>query len=192
MRIIASATRITFVGIERDTKLVLAWHLGRRTAISTMQFMGKLRKAVNPRHWFQLTSDGFRPYIEAVDYQFSGRIDFAQLVKVYATAREGEEKYSPGDVVETIPTPILGNPDPARICTSHVETSEPHDENADAEIHALVKRVFKKMGQPSRCAWASFCLVQLRARPSHIETTPAMASGLTDHIWNMRELLEAI
>ncbi|MGI9071996.1 MAG: hypothetical protein ACR2JB_11955 [Bryobacteraceae bacterium] len=98
----------TFVGIERDTKLILAWHLGRRTAISTMQFVGKLRKAVNPMHWFQLTSDGFRPYIEAVDHQFAGRIDFAQLVKVYATAREGEERYSPGDVVETIPTPILG------------------------------------------------------------------------------------
>lgn len=56
----------TFVGIERDTKLVLAWHLGRRTRISTMHFMEKLRKAVNPMHWFQLTTDGFEPYVRAV------------------------------------------------------------------------------------------------------------------------------
>jgi IS1 family transposase len=80
-----SADSYTFIAIKRDTKLVLAWHLGRRIAISTMQFIWKLRKAVNPLHWFQLTSDGFRPYIEAVDHQFAGRIDFAQLVKVYAT-----------------------------------------------------------------------------------------------------------
>ncbi|MGI8962728.1 MAG: IS1 family transposase [Bryobacteraceae bacterium] len=111
----------TFVAIERNTKLVLAWHLGRRTRISTMHFMGKLRKALNPMHWFQLTSDGFRPYVEAVKYQLGRRVDFAQLVKVYATAREGEQRYSPGDVIETIPTPIFGNPDPDRICTSHVE-----------------------------------------------------------------------
>lgn len=61
------------------------------------------------------------PYVEAVEYQFGCRIDFAQLVKVYATAREGEERYSPGDVIETIPTPVSGNPDPYRICSSHVE-----------------------------------------------------------------------
>lgn len=60
----------TYVAIERTTKLVLAWHLGKRTRISTMHVVGKLRKAVNPMHWFQLTSDGFRPYVEAVEHQF--------------------------------------------------------------------------------------------------------------------------
>jgi transposase-like protein/IS1 family transposase len=181
----------TFVAIERDTKLVLAWHLGRRTAISTMQFVGKLRKAVNPMHWFQLTSDGFRPYIEAVDYQFAGRIDFAQLVKVYATAREGEERYSPGDVVETIPTPILGNPDPARICTSHVER-----QNLTMRMHmrrlTRLTSGFSKKWENHRAAlaihfaWYNFVRVHRTLR-----TTPAMASGLTDHIWTLRELLEA-
>lgn len=181
----------TFVAIERDTKLVLAWHLGRRTAISTMQFVGKLRKAVNPMHWFQLTSDGFRPYIEAVDYQFAGRIDFAQLVKVYATAREGEERYSPGDVVETIPTPILGNPDPARICTSHIERQ---NLTMRMQIRRLTRltNAFSKKWENHRAAlalhfaWYNFVRVHRTLR-----TTPAMASGLTDHIWTMRELLEA-
>jgi hypothetical protein len=90
--------------LERHSKLVLAWHLGRRTKISTFQFLYKLRNATTD-HSYQLTSDGFRPYIEAVDAVLPRDIDFAQLVKVYATSREGEQRYSPGDVVDAVPTP---------------------------------------------------------------------------------------
>lgn len=87
----------TFVGIERDTKLVLAWHLGRRNSVHTMHFMRKLREAVNPQHWFQLTTDGFALYPAAVVYHFGNRIDFATLVKIYHSSREGEQRYSPGE-----------------------------------------------------------------------------------------------
>ncbi len=111
----------TFVGMERNTKLVLAWHLGRCNSVSTMLFMRKLRMAVNPQHWFQLTTDGFPPYPAAVSYHFGNRIDFATLVKIYRSPRGGEQRYSPGEVTECIPTPIIGNPDPNRICTSHIE-----------------------------------------------------------------------
>jgi transposase-like protein/IS1 family transposase len=179
----------TFVGIERSTKLVLAWHLGRRTRISTMHFMSKLRKAVNPMHWFQLTTDGFRPYVEAVEYQFGYRIDFAQLVKVYATAREGEQKYSPGDVIETIPTPISGNPDPDRICTSHVER---HNLSMRMQMRRLTRLTngFSKKWENLRAALAlyfafyNFCRVHKTLR-----VTPAMQAGITDHVWNIGELL---
>jgi hypothetical protein len=95
----------TFVALERHSKLVLAWHLGRRTKISTFQFLYKLRNATTD-HDYQLTSDGFRPYIEAVDAVLPRNVDFAQLVKVYATSREGEQRYSPGDVVDAVPTPV--------------------------------------------------------------------------------------
>ena len=111
----------TFVGIERDTKLVLAWHLGRRNGVHTMHFMRKLRLAVNPQHWFQLTTDGFTPYPAAVEYHFGNHIDFATLVKIYRSSREGEQRYSPGEFTECIPTPLIGNPRPDRICTSHIE-----------------------------------------------------------------------
>jgi hypothetical protein len=114
------------------------------------------------------------------------------LVKVYATAREGEERYSPGDVVETIPTPILGNPDPARICTSHIERS-----NLSMRMHmrrfTRLTNAFSKKWQNHRAALALYFVWYNFCRPHRtLRTTPAMASGLADHIWIIRELLEQL
>lgn len=70
---------------------------------------------------FQLTTDGFAAYPQAVSCSLGVRVDYAQLIKVYAANREGEQKDSPPEVVETISKPVIGNPDPRRICTSIVE-----------------------------------------------------------------------
>jgi IS1 family transposase len=83
----------TFVGIERNTKLILAWHLGERGMEDTEAFTEKLDYATSGR--FQLTTDGWKPYENAVSYSLGTRVDFAQLIKVYANNREGEQKYSP-------------------------------------------------------------------------------------------------
>ena len=72
-----------FVGIERTNKLVLAWHLGKRTPQDTTLFAVKLAEATNSR--FQLSTDGFTPYRTAIPLVFGQNLDFAQLVKVYAT-----------------------------------------------------------------------------------------------------------
>jgi IS1 family transposase len=87
----------------------------------TEAFTEKLDRATSGR--FQLTTDGFRPYESAVSYSLGTRVDFAQLIKVYATNREAEQKYSPPEVVETITKIQIGDPDPSRICTSIVERS---------------------------------------------------------------------
>ena len=75
----------TFLAIERDTKLILAWHTGRREPEDTVWFAEKLRAATSGR--FQLTTDGFKPYCTAIPEAFSGNIDFAQLVKIYGKAK---------------------------------------------------------------------------------------------------------
>src|SRR6266404_6273441 len=111
----------TFVGIERNTKLILAWHLGERDMVNTEAFTEKLEYATSGR--FQLTTDGWKPYENAVSYSLGTRVDFAQLVKVYATDPDGEQKYSPPVVVETVTKIQIGDPDPSRICTSIVERS---------------------------------------------------------------------
>src|SRR5438045_3270742 len=114
----------TFVAIERRTKLVIAWHLGRRTVRDTLEFTEKMFRAVDgTTNRFQLTTDGFNAYPDAVTYSLGTRVDFAQLVKIYAQEEQGggERRYSPPEVVDIIPTTIFGNPDPERICTSHVE-----------------------------------------------------------------------
>jgi transposase-like protein/IS1 family transposase len=111
----------TFIALERHSKLIVAWHLGKRTRIHTEDFLSKVRDATADC-WFQVSTDGFQPYINAIDTSLSDRVDYAQLVKVYGKVEEGREaRYSPGEVLDAVPTPILGDPDPDRICTSHVE-----------------------------------------------------------------------
>jgi hypothetical protein len=78
-------------------------------------------RAATAPYRFQISTDGFQPYITAIDNTLSDRVDYGMLIKVYASDREGEARYSPPEVVEAIPKSILGNPDRDRICTSHVE-----------------------------------------------------------------------
>jgi len=108
-----------FVAIERHTKLVLAWHLGRRTSRDTYAFTEKVDAATAGR--FQITTDGFAAYPDAISYSLGTRVDFAQLIKVYASPVDGQQRYSPPEVVDAIPVPRIGRPVPQRISTSHVE-----------------------------------------------------------------------
>ncbi len=87
---------------------------------STDRFIAKLSLATSTTP-YQLSSDGFAAYKKAVKTFLPHRVHFAQLVKVYASSREGEQRYSPAEVVKAVPEPVSGNPDPERICTSHVE-----------------------------------------------------------------------
>ena len=107
----------TFVGFERNTKLVLSWHLGRRTFHDTWAFTKKLAKATGED--FQITTDGFAQYRWTIIRELEHKnIDFAQLIKIYASPDSHEHRYSPPVVVDTITSIIHGNPDPKRICTT--------------------------------------------------------------------------
>jgi transposase-like protein/IS1 family transposase len=179
----------TFVGIERNTKLILAWHLGERGMEDTEAFTEKLHEATSGR--FQLTTDGYKPYENAVSYSLGTRVDFAQLIKVYAANPDDERKYSPPVVVETVTKIQIGDPDPSRICTSIVERN-------NLSIRTSVRRLtrltnaFSKKWENLRAALAlyfayyNFCRIH-----SSIRCTPAMESGLTQHVWTLRDLLAA-
>lgn len=90
-----------FIGMERSTKLILAYHLGKRNGQSTHAFIGKLAYATS-RDRYQLTSDGFAPYVGTVKMLLRDRVDFAQLIKVYGAPRDGEQRYSPAEVVDSV------------------------------------------------------------------------------------------
>lgn len=181
----------TFVGIERNTKLVLAWHLGQRDITDTEAFTEKLDRATSGR--FQLTTDGFAPYIPAVSYSLGVRVDYAMLIKVYGKDRDpqGEQKYSPPEVVDTIVKPMIGNPDPRRICTSIVERQNLTMRMSIRRLTRLTNGFSKKWENLKAMlalyfAYYNFCRIH-----SSIRCTPAMESGLTGHVWSIRELLAA-
>jgi IS1 family transposase len=181
----------TFVGIERNTKLVLCWLVGRRTAIHTEDFISRLRYATADSD-FQLTTDDFQPYGNAVDTGLSDRADYAHFIKVYRSPREGEARYSPAEVVDTEVVPVMGHPDPKRICTSHVERQNLTMRMQIRRLTRLTNGFSKTLRNHKAAIALYFCWYNYCRPHRSLRTTPAMAAELTDHIWTIRELIEAL
>jgi hypothetical protein len=104
----------TWVALERNTKLILAFAVGRRSLEKAFELMLKVRRATNPNVRFQLTSDGLRAYRTAVDEMLSDRCDFAQLIEFYSMPQMDEIRYSPARTVEAVPVTMSGDPDRRR------------------------------------------------------------------------------
>jgi IS1 family transposase len=109
------------VAIERHSKLVLNIAMGKRNQTTTDVFIEGLAAAT--RGEFQIATDGFGPHKSAIETTLGHRVDFAQLIKVYRAATGDEHRYSPPEVSSAEVVPVVGRPDPERICTSIVERS---------------------------------------------------------------------
>ncbi|MGL6073844.1 MAG: IS1/IS1595 family N-terminal zinc-binding domain-containing protein [Fimbriiglobus sp.] len=174
-----------FTAIERESKLILAWHLGTRTAEDTQFFATKLANATMGR--FQVSTDGYKPYATAIPSSLPDA-DFAQVVKQFATKDEG--RYSPGEVIGTTKTIRQGEPDEDRISTSHVERHNLTIRMQNRRMTRLTNAFSKKWDNHSyalalQFAYYNFCRVH-----STLKMTPAMRAGIEDHPWTVLELIE--
>jgi IS1 family transposase len=180
----------TFVGIERNSKLVLAWHLGRRAERDAVASAEKLAAATEGS--FQVTTDGFRAYQDAVVLSLGAQgVDFAQLVKLYAANPESETRYSPAECIGCKRLPIFGNPDMSKVSTSHVERQNLTMRMQMRRLTRLTNAFSKKWEKLYAMlalyfAWYNFCRVHQTLR-----VTPAMQAGIADRIWEIRELLRS-
>jgi IS1 family transposase len=179
------------VAIERTSKLVLNFALGKRDQATTNIFIEGLRHATSGRE-FQITTDGFAPYVSAIENTLSDRVDFAQLIKVYRATPEGERRYSPAEVVSTEVVVGIGNPDPKRICTSHIERQNLSMRMGIRRFTRLTNAFSKKWENhwTALCVWFAFynfCRIHQSLR-----ITPAMAAGIADHVWTIRELISSL
>jgi transposase-like protein/IS1 family transposase len=191
-RIDKTGDAYTFVGFERNTKLILAWHLGRRTAEDTWAFTKKLNRATFNEN-FQVTTDGFSPYRWHMVKELEHKgFDYAQLIKHYATPEGEEHRYSPPSVVDITTDIIFGEPDPKRICTSIVERQNLTIRMQMRRFTRLTNAFSKKWENLKAALALFFAYYNFCRKHSSIEKkTPAMASGLTDHVWSIQELLIA-
>jgi transposase-like protein/IS1 family transposase len=179
----------TFLAIERTNKLILAWHVGRRTPLDTIRFADKLRLAVNGR--CQITTDGYKPYFTAIPNAFGGQIDFAMLVKIYGKqpGNAAEHRYSPGEIIDIKMHSVCGFPLPHLVCTSHVERQ-------NLSIHMAVRRMTRLTNAHSKkwenheyhlalyFLYHNFCRVH-----QTLKTTPAVKAGIASEVWGVEKLL---
>jgi len=186
-----------FVAIERHTKLILAWHLGKRDGFNTVQFVENVERST--RGHFQFSTDGFKSYPEAVSVVFEegGRtIDHAAMVKTFGKY-EDDHRYSPSEVLDVTVYPCCGNPDMDRVCTSHIERQNLTIRMQTRRMTRLTN-AFSKKWDNHRYALAlhfatyNFVTPQgtLTKNAGGIKTTPAMRAGLTDHPWTLIEMLQ--
>jgi IS1 family transposase len=180
-----------FVAIDPVTKLVPSFTVGKRSAATTKRFISDLAERVDGR--IQLTTDGFRFYVDAVEKSFGADIDFAQLVKLYGDygQHDSATKYSPSPIIETIVKIMQGNPDEEKICTSHVERQNLTMRMSMRRFTRLTNAFSKKFENlvaaiALHFAYYNFCRVHQTLR-----VTPCMEAKVTDHIWSISELLEA-
>jgi IS1 family transposase len=179
----------TFIALDRDTKLILCWHLGRRTVKDTETFVEKLGRATSVR--FQLTTDGYSGYAEAISYGLGTQVDYAQLIKIYAQTSDGERRYSPAECVGAQKRVMIGTPDNDRISTSHVERQNLTVRMQTRRLTRLTNG-FSKKKENLKAALAlhfahyNFCRVH-----SSIRCTPAMAAQILPSIWTLKDLLRA-
>ena len=179
----------TFVAIERHSKLVLNIAMGKRDKVTTDVFIEGMRDAINPACKFQITTDGFAPYKKAISDTLGNRVDFAQLIKVYKAASEGEGRYSPAEVSSVEVVPVMGQPDPERICTSIVERQNLSVRMGTRRFTRLTNAFSKKWENHWAAVACWFAFYNFCRRHQSLRMTPAMAAGITDHMWSVRELL---
>jgi len=182
----------TFTAIDADTKLVPCWKVGTRDADCAYEFLSDLKDRLANRA--QLTTDGHRMYLEAVEHAFGREIDYAQLVKMYGKEPESERRYSPAKCLGAEKHVVQGNPDTQAISTSYVERQNLTMRMCMRRFTRLTNAFSKKLDNHV-LALALYFMHYNFARThktlaNPYPRTPAMAVGLTDHIWTVEEIVK--
>ena len=177
----------TFVALDNETKLVPSYRVGRRTHLTAQNFIDDLGSRVENR--MQIFSDSFTPYADCIEETFGANVDYAQIQKVYQDAPELRGRYSPGKFVESIIKVIIGTPDEADISTSYVERHNLTMRMAMRRFTRLTNAFSKTVVSLKAAVSLYFAHYNFVRIHRSTRTTPAMAAGVTDHVWDIDELL---
>ena len=178
-----------FVAMDADTKLVPVFTVGKRNEETTWYFINELAERISTR--IQLTTDGFVFYNRHVEDAFGAEVDFAQLVKLYGQygQHDADAKYSPSPIVEVISKVRMGDPDPARICTSHIERQNLTMRMQMRRFTRLTNAFSKKLRHLKAACALHFAHYNFCRVHQSLRVTPAMAAGIANEIWPLRALL---
>ena len=183
----------TWTAIDADSKLLVSYLVGGRDAEFALMLMDDLRQRLANR--MQLTTDGHRAYLQAVEEPFGADIDYAMLIKLYGeppTSPEAARRYSPSECVGTRTDSITGNPDPKHVSTSYAERANLTMRMAIRRFTWLTNAFSKKLENHCHMValyalWYNFVRIHKSLR-----TSPAMATGIEARLWSMEEVVRLI
>ena len=178
----------TWTAVDREAKLVPCWHVGLRNARDAETFISDLadRLLGTP----QITTDGLRVYVSAIKQAFGDLVDYAQLVKIYGAPEPGTAaRYSPSRIIGAEMLRISGEPDPAQVCTSHVERQNLSMRMGMRRFTRLTNAFSKKVENHEAAIAVYFMHYNYCQIHQTLRVTPAMAAGLTDHVGEIEEVI---
>jgi IS1 family transposase len=181
----------TWTALDPDSKLIISWLVGPRVKEAARAFLYDLsmRLGTSP---VQITADGLTAYVAPMWENFGESVDFAQLIKLYGPAPEGQHRYSPPACLGAIKQPVYGNPDPDYISTSFVERQNLTMRMQMRRFTRLTNNFSKKFENHCHAQAIYFTFYNWIRIHKTLRVTPAMAAGLTDKLMDWTDIVRMI
>jgi IS1 family transposase len=177
----------TWVAIDAVTKLVPSWRIGDRSSETAIAFADDLAGRLANR--VQITTDGHKAYLEAIEGAFGGDVDYGMLIKVYGPAPEGQRRYSPAECIGAHKERIEGNPDLKHISTSFVERQNLTMRMQMRRFTRLTNAFSKKVENHAHSVALHYMHYNFCRIHKTLRVTPAMAAGVTDRLWSVADIV---
>jgi len=177
-----------FVALDAETKLIPNYTVGKRDMKTTFEFIFDLQERLTER--VQLTTDGFQPYWDAIEQAFGSEVDYASLIKRYASVNPGPGRYSPPKVSGVVPSIHTGKPDIKKISTSFIERQNLTMRMQMRRLTRLTNGFSKKLDNLKAALALHFAYYNFVRIHKTLGFTPAMAAGVSDTLWKIEDLVE--
>jgi len=177
----------TWTAIDANTKLIVGYHVGTRDATCAYEFMHDVAARLSNR--VQLTTDGHRAYLSAIEAAFGPDVDYAMLVKMYGAVPQDESRYSPPACIGIEMVPVTGEPEKKHISTSYVERQNLTMRMSMRRFTRLTNAFSKKCENHEHAIALHFLHYNFCRVHQTLRVTPAMEAGLADHVWDLDEII---
>ncbi len=176
-----------WMATDAETKLVPCWHVGGRDGGAAFEFIDDLASRLANR--VQITTDGHKAYLDAIDTAFGGQVDYAMLVKLYGPEPGGARRYSPAECTGAIKTPIQGAPDMKHVSTSFAERNNLNVRMHSRRMTRLTNAFSKKLENHAHAMALHFLYYNFVRIHKTLKMTPAMAAGVTNRLWEVADMV---
>jgi IS1 family transposase len=180
----------TWTALDADSKLIVSYLCGGRDASWARDFMEDVAARVTTR--VQITTDGHKAYLEAVEGAFGMDVDYALLIKLYGNPAQPDTRYSPGVCIGTESVVVKGNPDPRYISTSYVERQNLTMRMSMRRFTRLTNAFSKKLENHEHMLAIYFMYYNFCRVHQTLRVTPAMEAGIANHVWSIKEMVNLL